>query len=249
MELDAVINVAEDRTDAVLILHVELEVADHAEVLNKAGHGTVQPAEAGTLHDGIPILRVGHGIVIGAAALGLAPGHLGGVVVQEEGIGSDEALQVLFAHLVLHEVHLGEDVDVRDLEHDHGRHGAQRAREELCAVDDKGRLEQVGGAEADVEVARLGEEARQGGQDRHVRVQLNLARHVKDDKVLLRQRVEALGQEVEILHQELEAVDESTVGPQAHFFHDILERDEIFNVQVGLVLKGFGGRVEIDVEA
>lgn len=46
----------------------------------------------------------------------------------------------------------------------------------------------------------------------------------------------------------LEAVDESAVRTEPYLFHDIFERDEIFDVDVGLVGEIFGGRVEVDVE-
>ena len=47
----------------------------------------------------------------------------------------------------------------------------------------------------------------------------------------------------------LEAVDQPAVRPQRHFFHDVFERDEVFDVQVRLVGKVFRGRIEVDVEA
>ena len=47
----------------------------------------------------------------------------------------------------------------------------------------------------------------------------------------------------------LKAVDEPAVRPQRHFFHDIFEGDEVFDVEVGLVGEVFGGGVEVDVEA
>lgn len=47
----------------------------------------------------------------------------------------------------------------------------------------------------------------------------------------------------------LEAVDEPAVGAQPYLFHDVLERDEVFDVDVGLVGEIFGRRVEVDVEA
>lgn len=47
----------------------------------------------------------------------------------------------------------------------------------------------------------------------------------------------------------LKTVDQSTIGSQADFFHDIFKRDEVFDIQIGFVVKIFGGRIEIDIEA
>jgi len=47
----------------------------------------------------------------------------------------------------------------------------------------------------------------------------------------------------------LEAVDEAAVGAQPYLVHDVGERDEVFDVDVGLVGEVFGRRVEVDVEA
>lgn len=252
MVLYAIVDIAQDGPDAVLLLHVELEIADHAEALDEAGDGLVEPPEAGAAHQGVLVLQVGGGLLVallgGALALGGAARGVGRVVVEQAAVGVHEALEVLLAHLVLDEVHLGEHVDVRDLEHDHGGHGGQGAGEELGAVDDEGGLEQVGGAEADVEGAGAREEAHERGEDGHVRVQLDLARHVEDDEVLLGQRVEGVGEEVEVLHEELEAVDEPAVGAEPHLLHDVLERDEVLDVEVGRVLERLGRRVEVDVE-
>lgn len=91
---------------------------------------------------------------------------------------------------------------MRHLEHDHRAHGRQRAGEELGAVDHEGRFEQVCGAEVDVEGAGAGEVAHQRGEDGDVRVQLDLAGHVDDDKVFFRDGIEGFGEEVEVFEEE-----------------------------------------------
>lgn len=256
MVLYAVVDVTKDGPDAVLVLDVQLQIANHAEVLDQAGHGAVEAPEASPLHHGVLVGRVGypHVLVLGAAALGLlalglAARDLGGVVVEQGDVGREEALEVLPADLVLDEVHLGQDVEVGDLEHDHGAHGAQGAGEELGAVDDERGLEQVGGAEADVEGPRPRQELHERRQDRHVRVQLDLARHVDDDEVLLGERLERVRQEVQVLHQELEAVDQPAVGAQPHLLHHVLQGDQFPDVQVRRVLERLRRRVQVDVEA
>jgi hypothetical protein len=82
-----------------------------------------------------------------------------------------------------------------------------------------------------------------------MRVQLNLAGHVEHDQVVLGDLLERVRQEVEVVHEELEAVDEAAVGPEGHFFHDIFQADEVFDVEVGLEGEGLGGGVEVYVEA
>lgn len=252
MILDTIVNIRQNSPNALLVLHIKFKVADHAKALDQARDGLVESPEAGAAHQGVLVLQVGGGLLLallrGVLALGGPPRHVGRVVVQQAAVGVHEAPEVLPAHLVLDEVHLGQHVDVRHLEHDHGRHGAQGAGEELGAVDDEGRLEQVGGAQADVEGAGAREEAHERRQDGHVRVQLDLARHVEDDEVLLGKRVEGVGEEVEVLHEKLEAVDQPAVGAETHLLHDVLEGDEVLDVEVRRVLERLGRRVQVDVE-
>lgn len=80
-------------------------------------------------------------------------------------------------------------------------------------------------------------------------IQLDLAGHVEHDQVVLGDFFERIGKEVEVLEQELEAVDQPAVRAERHFVHDVGEGDEVFDVEVGFEGKGFGGRVEVDVEA
>lgn len=137
---------------------------------------------------------------------------------------------------------------MRHLEHDHRRHGGQRAGEELGAVDYERRLEQVCGREIDAQTAQLREVLDEGGQDGDVGVKLDLAGHVDDDEVFLGQRVDGFGDEVEVLEQELETVDQPAVGAEAHFFHDVGEGDEVLDVEIGFMVEVLGRGVEVDVE-
>jgi hypothetical protein len=79
-------------------------------------------------------------------------------------------------------------------------------------------------------------------------VKLDLSRHIEHDQVVVGNFFERVGQEVEVLHQELEAVYQAAVGAKAHFFHDIFEADQVFNVEVRLKCEVFGGGVEVYVE-
>jgi len=47
----------------------------------------------------------------------------------------------------------------------------------------------------------------------------------------------------------LEAVDQPAIRTKPYLLHDVFERNEIFDVDVGLVGEVLGGRVEVDVEA
>lgn len=242
VELDGVVNVAQHCPQAVFVLHVQLEKRDHAEAINELGNGLVELVERGTVHDallgsGVPVLPV---LLVGRLARR--------VVVNQVCVDVDKALEVALGNLALDQIHLAQYVDVGHLEHHHGAHGRQGAREELGAVDDKRGFEQIGSAHADVERARH-EHLDQIGEDGDVRVQLNLAGHVEDDEIVLGHVLERVGQEVEVLHEELEAVDEAAVGAEAHLVHDILEADEVLDVDVGLKGKVLGGGVEVDVEA
>lgn len=87
------------------------------------------------------------------------------------------------------------------------------------------------------------------GYDGYVGVELDLSRHIDNDQVLVGDAFEGLGQEVKILHQKLEAVDQTAIWPQMQLFHDILEGDQVFDIDVGLVLEVLGGGVQVDVEA
>jgi len=46
----------------------------------------------------------------------------------------------------------------------------------------------------------------------------------------------------------LETIYQPAIRSQAHFFHNILERYELFDVQVWLIGKVFGCWVEVDIE-
>ena len=281
MVLNGIINITQNRTNAILILRIELQERHHAEIINKLRHCPIKPLERGPTHHTSHRRR----IVPIASRPRRHPRRrrrIGRIVVQQTRIGIEEALQLQLADRVLDQIHLAQHVDVRDLEHDHGAHGGQGAGEELGPVDDKGRFQQVGGAQVDVQGAGAGQVADERGQDRDVRVQLDLAGHVDYDQVFFRHGVEGLGEEVEVLEQEsgrrrrrrrrsalemgktkvvgsrvgridivdvLEAVDEPAVRTQPYLFHDVFERDEIFDVDVGLIDEIFGRRVEVDVEA
>ena len=46
----------------------------------------------------------------------------------------------------------------------------------------------------------------------------------------------------------LKAIDQSPIGPKAHFLHDIFKGYEVLDVEVGLIVEVFSSRVEVDVE-
>lgn len=79
-------------------------------------------------------------------------------------------------------------------------------------------------------------------------IEFDLSGHIEDDEVFFSQRFKRLGQPIEIVHEKLEAVDEPAIGPEANLFHSIFERDELFDVEIGLVLKGLGSWIEVDVK-
>ena len=46
----------------------------------------------------------------------------------------------------------------------------------------------------------------------------------------------------------LKAVDQSPVGSETLFLHDIFEGDELFDVEVRFIGKVLSGRVKVDIE-
>lgn len=82
-----------------------------------------------------------------------------------------------------------------------------------------------------------------------MRIQFYLTRHIDDNEILLRQRIQSFGDEVEVLEQEFEAVYQTTVRAETHLFHNIFKGDQFLDVEIGLMGKFFGRGVEIDVEA
>lgn len=80
-------------------------------------------------------------------------------------------------------VHLGHDIDMRDVEIDHGAHRAQHACKVLGLVVHKVRVEQVGGAYPKVEL--LLHQLHKPCHHRIVRIQLNLAGAVNDQVVVV----------------------------------------------------------------
>ena len=89
-----------------------------------------------------------------------------------------------------------------DFEHDHRAHGGEGAGEVFGPVDDEGRFEEVGGAEADVEGSGAREVSDQGGDDGNVCVELDLSWHVNYDEVFFREGVDGFGEEVEVFEEE-----------------------------------------------
>ncbi|KAI6761848.1 hypothetical protein HG531_002401 [Fusarium graminearum] len=159
-----------------------------------------------------------------------------------------ESLKVLLLDLALDKIHLGQDVDVWHLEHKHGTHGTESSREEFCAINDKCGFEKINSGHANIERSRLRQELDQSRQDGNMGVQLDLSRHINNDEILFGQTLESVRQPVKVLHEELEAIDETAIRPEANFFHGIFERDELLDVEVGLMFERLGSGIEVDVK-
>jgi hypothetical protein len=243
VELNCIIDIAQYRAEAVFVLHVQLKERHHTETIDELRHSLVQLVERSTIHQAVRGRRI-YKLLL----LFFGRHFPRRVIVNQVCVDIHKALQVALGHLALDEIHLAQYVDVRHFEHHHGAHGGQRAREELGPVDDEGRFEEVGGAHANVERA-MHERLDKAWQYRHMCVQLDLARHVKHDQIVLGDFLERIGQEVEVLHEELEAVDKAAIGTETHLLHDILETDQVFDVEVGLECELLGGGVEVHVKA
>ena len=88
----------------------------------------------------------------------------------------------------------------------------------------------------------------QSRQQWDVGVQFDLAGQVKQDEVLFAERFNSRCKEIEILKEEFEAINQAAVRPKGHFFHDIFEADEVFDIEIWLVGEVVSCWVKVDVE-
>jgi hypothetical protein len=79
-------------------------------------------------------------------------------------------------------------------------------------------------------------------------VQFDLTGQVKQDQVFFAERFNSSCKEIEILKEEFKAIDQAAVRPKGHFFHNIFEADEVFDVEIWLVGEVVGCWVKVDVE-
>ena len=80
-------------------------------------------------------------------------------------------------------------------------------------------------------------------------IELYLSRHINNDHVLFRKRLDGFMQEIQILHEKFKAIDQPPVRAKMHLLHDIFEGDEVFDVEVGLEREVLRSGIEVDVEA
>lgn len=96
---------------------------------------------------------------------------------QDGWIWVQESFKLPFTDLVPHKVHLRENVDMRNFQHDHATHRTERPSKELCLIDDECGLKEICRAEVERHVTR--EMLGQVRQDGDVRVEFYLARTVE----------------------------------------------------------------------
>ena len=90
--------------------------------------------------------------------------------------------QPLGTHFILEQVHLGEDVQVGQLERHHGRERLEAARDELGRVGDEVAVEAKDGTDVPAVVLH---EVHKRAQHGDVREELDLARAVDEEVVVL----------------------------------------------------------------
>lgn len=92
---------------------------------------------------------------------------------QDGRIRVQKSFKLPLADLVPHKVHLRENVDVRNFQHDHATHRTERPSKKLCLIDDECGLKEIRRAEVERHVTceMLG----QVRQDGDVRVEFYLA--------------------------------------------------------------------------
>ena len=76
-----------------------------------------------------------------------------------------------------------------------------------------------------------------------VRVEFYLTRAVKEYKAVLGKIIQLIYQPVNVFDEVLHAVDEATVGPPVLKLLYVLQRDQITNVDIALVLEDLSCRV------
>ncbi len=78
-----------------------------------------------------------------------------------------------------------------------------------------------------------------------MRIQLNLARTIKQDKTIVRKFLQLCHEPVDVLHKMLHAINQTAIGSPILNFLDIIKGNQVSNVDVAFVLEGFCCRIEI----
>ena len=134
-----------------------------------------------------------------------------------------DALELLFVYHVA----LGQYVDVRQLELDHGGEGQQGAGDELGGVRCECGVDEVHATQADApRLDRIGQRA----HDRHVRVELDLARAVEKEVLVVAVLVQLVFEPLQVLEEVFHAIEEAAVRPELEFLHDVVQGDQLAHV-------------------
>mmetsp|Transcript_17285 Transcript_17285/g.41282 ORF Transcript_17285/g.41282 Transcript_17285/m.41282 type:complete len:226 (+) Transcript_17285:195-872(+) len=142
----------------------------------------------------------------------------------------------------LQEIHLGEDVDVRQLEVKHRREGHRQRRHVLGRVGAEVRVDEVHRREPPA--APPGELLHDGLQRAVDREELHLAGEIEQDiRVAALERLELLLEPVDVLGEELQRINKCPVGTQVELILNHLEANQILNVHSGFVSSRIVGRV------
>ena len=130
MVLNGIIDIAEDGADALFFLNVESKEGDHAKVVDELSDGSIQFFEGSATHQvrwfgGIIVVillvvmidcHVGIDmVVLGMISAGSVHcGMMMMIIVEKKGmIRFEKSLQFLPTHVVLDQIHLAENVDMR----------------------------------------------------------------------------------------------------------------------------------------
>eukprot|EP00982_Pelagococcus_subviridis_P010859 31033-Pelagococcus_subviridis.AAC.3 len=142
--------------------------------------------------------------------------------------------------VLVHEVNLGQQVDVRRLHVQHARQRQHQRSDVLGRVRAQVRVHEVHDAETQVvriASAATSRELGDDGLERVVRVEeLHLSRAVHEKVApLADERRDALAEPVEVLREVLHAVHHRAVGTQVELSHRVVERDELLHADVRVV--------------
>eukprot|EP00315_Gephyrocapsa_oceanica_P039668 CAMPEP_0185474374 /NCGR_PEP_ID=MMETSP1366-20130426/1989_1 /TAXON_ID=38817 /ORGANISM="Gephyrocapsa oceanica, Strain RCC1303" /LENGTH=316 /DNA_ID=CAMNT_0028081265 /DNA_START=138 /DNA_END=1085 /DNA_ORIENTATION=- len=240
--LQRVVDLREDLVHRVGVARVERQELHHRPVLEQLADGRVEPEEGGAralVQPRAQHRRVGVEQLVEQAAVGQQVAlreHLLATPARESLAAKRAASRAMPWAELPH-------VAVRQLEHRHGGEAGEHAGHELWRVLQEGRVDQVDRGEPKPHALQLGDDAAHCG---HVRVELDLARAVKQDVLVPAEVVEFRLEPVNVVDEVLHRVDEPAVRAQPQLAHHVLERHEVADVGRDRVPKVLRRWVEVD---
>mmetsp|Transcript_131785 Transcript_131785/g.196373 ORF Transcript_131785/g.196373 Transcript_131785/m.196373 type:complete len:276 (-) Transcript_131785:77-904(-) len=150
-------------------------------------------------------------------------------------------IHVLFRY----EIAFRQDVDVRQLQRDHGRQTQQTTGYEFRRVRHKRRVNQKHRHHTRFKSPHFHPIDHRPHQ-RYMRIQFDLSGTIQQDVIIVGKLfVQLILQPIEVVEQIFHAIDQRPVGAQIQFFHDLFDGNQIANVKGEVVSKMFGGGIQV----